>query len=205
MLAIAGAMALPLGIVGIYGGGFHAVYSGPVRSESSWPWAHRPGEVKGDVVRHGIVLAGIGVPAGLGAAMGLSRLMSSLLIGISSLDRSAYLAAPVNLAAATVLASYLPARRAAAVDPVDALRPSSEARSRTRLRYADALCSTFAVPRTTNHEPRTTGLCSSLRRCDDFQNRPSAGRRSFISFRRYGYNELSGLRSLLINSAKRVT
>jgi ABC-type antimicrobial peptide transport system permease subunit len=68
------------------------------------------------------VLAGIGVSVGLATAVGLSRLMSSLLYGISPLDPITYLAAPALLAAATVLASYLPARRVVAVDPVDALR-----------------------------------------------------------------------------------
>jgi ABC-type lipoprotein release transport system permease subunit len=50
------------------------------------------------------------------------RLMKSLLFGISPLDPLTYIAVPVILAAATVLASYLPARRAAAVDPVEALK-----------------------------------------------------------------------------------
>jgi ABC-type antimicrobial peptide transport system permease subunit len=73
-------------------------------------------------VRYGAVLAGIGVAIGLGAAMGLTRLMSSLLFGISPFDPLTYAAVPVILVAAVMLASYLPARRASAVDPVEALR-----------------------------------------------------------------------------------
>lgn len=70
----------------------------------------------------GLALAGIGVAIGLGTAVGLMRLMKSLLFGISPLDPLTYAAVPVVLVAAAVLASYLPARRAAAVDPVEALR-----------------------------------------------------------------------------------
>jgi ABC-type antimicrobial peptide transport system permease subunit len=73
-------------------------------------------------VRHGLVLAGIGVVIGLGAAAALTRLLSTLLYGISPLDPVTYLAVPVVLVVATVLASYLPARRAASVDPVEALK-----------------------------------------------------------------------------------
>jgi putative ABC transport system permease protein len=73
-------------------------------------------------VRHGLMLAGVGVAIGLGAAVGLTRLMKALLFGISPLDPLTYAAVPVVLVAATVLASYLPARRAAAVDPMEALR-----------------------------------------------------------------------------------
>jgi ABC-type antimicrobial peptide transport system permease subunit len=73
-------------------------------------------------VLHRLVLAGAGVAIGLGAAMGLTRLMASLLFGITTLDPLTYVAAPVVLVAAAVLASYLPARRASAVDPVEALR-----------------------------------------------------------------------------------
>ena len=73
-------------------------------------------------VRSALVLTGIGVAIGLGAAAGLTRLMKSLLFGMSPLDPLTYVAVPVVLAASAVLASYLPARRAAAVNPVEALR-----------------------------------------------------------------------------------
>lgn len=73
-------------------------------------------------VRHGLALAGIGNLAGLAAAAGLTWLMKSVLFGISPVDPLTYTAMPLVLVAATVLASYLPARRAAAVDPVETLR-----------------------------------------------------------------------------------
>jgi ABC-type antimicrobial peptide transport system permease subunit len=79
-------------------------------------------EVKRMFLLSGLALAGIGVAIGLVTAAGLMRLMKSLLFGISPLDPLTYVAAPVVLVAAAVLASYLPARRAAAVDPVIALR-----------------------------------------------------------------------------------
>ena len=65
---------------------------------------------------------GVGVAIGLGGAAGFTRLMQSLLFGISPLDPITFTAMPVVLAAAAVLASYLPARRAVAVDPVETLR-----------------------------------------------------------------------------------
>jgi len=68
------------------------------------------------------VLTGVGTAVGLGAAAALVRLMRTLLFGISPLDPATFTAVPVVLVAAAALASYLPARRAAAVDPVEALR-----------------------------------------------------------------------------------
>ena len=73
-------------------------------------------------VRSALALTGIGVAIGLAAAAGLMQLMKSLLFGVSPLDPLTYVAVPIVLAASAVLASYLPARRAAAVDPVEALR-----------------------------------------------------------------------------------
>jgi ABC-type antimicrobial peptide transport system permease subunit len=73
-------------------------------------------------VRSALVLTGIGVAIGLGAAAALMRLMRTLLFGISPLDPVTFIAVPLALAAAAALASYLPARRTTAVDPVEALR-----------------------------------------------------------------------------------
>jgi ABC-type antimicrobial peptide transport system permease subunit len=63
-----------------------------------------------------------GAVVGLVVAAGLTRLMSSLLVGVSALDPVTYVAVSTLLIVAGVLASYLPARRAIAVDPVQALR-----------------------------------------------------------------------------------
>jgi len=73
-------------------------------------------------VRSGLRLAAIGVPIGLAASVAAARLLSSLLYGISPLDPVTYVAVPFVLIAAAAVASYLPARRAAAVDPVHALK-----------------------------------------------------------------------------------
>jgi ABC-type antimicrobial peptide transport system permease subunit len=73
-------------------------------------------------VRQGLVLTTVGAVVGLVAALVLTRAMSGLLFGVSSLDVSAYAAALGVTLAAAALASYLPARRAAAVDPIETLR-----------------------------------------------------------------------------------
>ena len=122
MLAIAASMALLLGVVGIYGVIAYAVSQRRREIGIRAALGAQQGELKGMFVRHGLVLAGIGVVIGLGAAAGLTRLMSSLLYGITPLDPVTYVAVPLVLVAATVLASYVPARRAASVDPVEALR-----------------------------------------------------------------------------------
>ena len=73
-------------------------------------------------LREGLLLSGIGVAFGLGAAFGVMRLMSSLLFRVSPVDPLTYVAVCVGLVATASLASYLPSRRAAAVNPVEALR-----------------------------------------------------------------------------------
>jgi ABC-type antimicrobial peptide transport system permease subunit len=64
----------------------------------------------------------LGIAIGLGTAAALMRLMKSLLFGISPFDPVTYITVPLVLAVAAAVASYLPARRAAAIDPVEALR-----------------------------------------------------------------------------------
>ena len=122
MLGIAGAMAMVLGVIGLYGVIAYAVSQRRREIGIRLALGAEPGELKKMFVRHGLMLASIGVAIGLGASAGLMGLMKSLLFGISPLDPLTYAAVPIVLVAAAVLASYLPARRAAAVDPVEALK-----------------------------------------------------------------------------------
>jgi predicted permease len=122
MLEIAGAMALLLGLIGIYGVISYTVSQRRREIGIRVALGAQPGALRWLFVRYGLALAGAGAVTGLAAAAGLTRLMKSVLFGISPIDPVTYAAVPLVLIAATVLASYLPARRAAAVDPVETLR-----------------------------------------------------------------------------------
>jgi predicted permease len=122
MLAIAGTMALGLGILGIYGVISYAVSQRTREIGIRMALGAKKGELVWMFVRSALVLTGIGTAVGLGASAALMRLMRTLLFGISPLDPLTFTAVPVVLVAAAALASYLPARRTAAVDPVEALR-----------------------------------------------------------------------------------
>jgi putative ABC transport system permease protein len=122
ILAIAGGMALALGVIGIYGVISYAVSQRTREIGIRLALGAQRGELKRMFVRNGLVLTGAGMAIGLLAAVALTRLMSSLLFGVSPLDPPTYVVVPILLVGATVVASYLPARRAAAVDPVEALK-----------------------------------------------------------------------------------
>ena len=122
MLGIAGGMALLLGVVGIYGVISYSVSQRRREIGIRMALGARRGEVNGMFVRHGMMLAAIGVAFGLGAAVGLTRLIKSLLFGVGAGDPSTYAAVSLGLVAAAMLASYVPARRASAVNPIETLR-----------------------------------------------------------------------------------
>jgi predicted permease len=122
MLGIAGAMAMMLGLIGIYGVISYTVSQRKREIGIRVALGAEPGALRWLFVRYGLALAGAGAAAGLAAAAGLTRLMKSVLFGISPVDPLTYAAVPLVLIAAAVLASYLPARRAASVDPVETLR-----------------------------------------------------------------------------------
>ena len=80
------------------------------------------GDVMKLVVRQGMRLSLVGVTIGLAVALGVSRALSSLLYGVRATDPMTYISVAFVLTAVTLLASYLPARRATKVDPMVALR-----------------------------------------------------------------------------------
>ncbi len=122
MLAIAGAMALLLGVVGIYGVISYSVSQRTREIGIRMALGARREELTRMFVAHGLRLAIIGVACGLVVAFALMRLISSLLFEVSPADPVTYGAVCLGLVAAAMLASYLPALRAAAVDPVQSLR-----------------------------------------------------------------------------------
>jgi predicted permease len=122
MLAFAGGMALLLGVVGIYGVIAYSVSQRTREIGIRMVLGARQEEVSRMFVRHGLILSAIGLGCGLVAAGALSRLMTSLLFEVSPADPLTYGAVSVGLLGAAALASYLPSRRAAAVDPTEALR-----------------------------------------------------------------------------------
>lgn len=122
MLAIAGSMALSLGIIGIYGVISYAVAQRTREMGIRLALGAPKHELKWMFVRSALMLTGVGVGIGMVAAAALTQSMKSLLYGISPLDPITYFTVPLVLAFAAILASYLPARRAASINPVEALR-----------------------------------------------------------------------------------
>ena len=122
MLGVAGAMALLLGTVGIYGVIAYSVSQRTREIGIRMALGAQRQELTGMFVRHGLVLTGIGVAFGLVAALLSMRFLSSLLFGVKPVDLITYGAVSLGLVATAMLASYLPSRRASTVDPVEALR-----------------------------------------------------------------------------------
>ncbi len=122
LLAIAGGMALALGIIGIYGVIAYAVTQRTREIGIRMALGAQPARLRQMFVRHGLRLAGIGALLGLAAAAAVTRVMSSLLYGTTALDPETYAAVAAVLIAASAVASYIPARRSTAVNPVEALR-----------------------------------------------------------------------------------
>jgi predicted permease len=121
MLLAAALAALVLGLVGLYGVLSYAVSTRRREFAIRFALGARAGDVQRGIVRHGVVLAGLGVVIGMAAAVGVTRLMTSLLYEVQPVDPLTYAAVAAGLIAVAALASYLPARRASAVDPAESL------------------------------------------------------------------------------------
>jgi predicted permease len=122
MLSVAGSMALLLGIVGIYGVIAYSVSQRTREIGIRMALGAQQKTLTGMFVRQGLLLTGIGVACGLIGAFAVMRLMSSLLFNVRPTDPLTYVAVTIGVIFTAYLACYLPSRRAAAVDPIDALR-----------------------------------------------------------------------------------
>ena len=122
LLGIASAVALLLGAVGIYGVISYVVSLRTREIAIRLALGAQPGDVRRMVSRQAAAVAAVGVVAGLVGALGLMRVLRSLLFGVSPTDPFALAGAALLLVAVSAAASWLPARRAAALDPAQALR-----------------------------------------------------------------------------------
>jgi predicted permease len=121
-LGIAAAMALLLGAIGLYGVLSYVVGQRKQEIGVRMALGARAGQVQGMVVASGAKLAAIGLVVGLAGAGALTRLLQGLLFGTEPLDPLTFSAMSVVLLLVGLAASWLPARRAAAVDPVESMR-----------------------------------------------------------------------------------
>jgi predicted permease len=121
LFAVFGIAALLLAAIGIYGVMAYTVTQRTQEIGIRMALGAQRSDVLGLVVRQGMTLAAIGVVAGLGGAFSLTRVMASLLFHVRPDDPTTYLAISFLLIVVAFLAGYLPARRAAKLDPVIAL------------------------------------------------------------------------------------
>ncbi len=121
MLAIASAVALLIGAVGLYGVISYGVSQRTREIGVRMALGAQKNDVSNLFLRHAAVLATVGIAIGLGFAFLLTRWMSALLFNVSPVDPTTYGLVSVVLVSVALLASYLPARRAATINPTRAL------------------------------------------------------------------------------------
>ena len=122
MIGAAASAALLLGAIGIYGVISYMVSLRTREIGVRMALGAQSVQVRRMVVRQGLTLATIGVAIGLAAALALSRLISSLLYGITPYDPATLASVTLGLLVVSAVASWLPAMRAARIDPIEALR-----------------------------------------------------------------------------------
>lgn len=122
MLGVSAGAAVVLGMVGVYGVVSYVVAQRRREVGIRMAMGATTGQVGAMVLREGGTLAGMGILVGATLAAGLTRLLSAILFGVSPLDPVTFGSVTAALLVAVLLASWIPARRAAGVDPAETLR-----------------------------------------------------------------------------------
>ncbi|HZF31731.1 MAG TPA: FtsX-like permease family protein, partial [Gammaproteobacteria bacterium] len=122
LLAITAAMALSLGLLGIYGVISYMLAQRTREIGVRMALGARNTQLQGMLLRQVFLLVTVGVALGLGGAAALTRLMESMLFGVTALDAPTFAAGAAALVATAIVAGYLPARRITRIDPMRALR-----------------------------------------------------------------------------------
>ena len=122
LLAIAAAVALLLGAVGIYGVISYVVSQRTREIGARMALGAGRRDISRMVLREGLAITLLGIGIGIAGALAVTRLMLALLFSVSPTDPATFAAVPMLLAGVALLASWLPARRAASVEPLEAIR-----------------------------------------------------------------------------------
>jgi len=122
LLGMFAVLAMTLAVVGIYGLMSYSVSQRSHEIGLRMALGSETSRVIRMVIREGLALSGLGVAMGIGYAIAMTRVMSGLLFGIAPTDPLTYAALSLLLITVTVVACYIPARRASRVDPLVALR-----------------------------------------------------------------------------------
>lgn len=117
-----GAIGLMLALIGVYGVVSYSVSQRTQEIGVRMALGARPADILGSVLRQGLLMVGLGVVIGAALAAGLTRVMANILVGVQPMDPLTFGGASLLLLGISVLASYVPARRATRVDPMVALR-----------------------------------------------------------------------------------
>jgi putative ABC transport system permease protein len=117
-----GALGLVLAIVGVYGVISYAARKRTHEIGIRMALGAQPEQILKIIFRHGLLILGVGLDVGILAALGISKLVGSLLVGVGGADPLTYAAVSIALALVALAACYVPARLAMRVDPMVALR-----------------------------------------------------------------------------------